>query len=358
MSVSFYATSRAAFAARVFMRPRNFFVLLLLLPTACTKPSVAPLPKLTIDNERIAVAGMSSGAYMATQVHLAYSDHLIGAALLAGGPYGCAQGSLDIALTSCIAAEPSAPDAVMLARLASERSKNRQLSPLSGLSNDHVFIMHGRNDKIVAEKVSAATTDFYTALSKTSDVSGLKIQNDTKRNFGHTFPTETEGGACIESEAHYLGRCNFDAAGLIMQNLFGIAKTKSVKQASGELHQFNQSAYLPKDEDAFLADSGYVYIPKDCIGGTACGLLIAFHGCEQNAEKVKEVFVRDTGFNRWADTMNVVVLYPQTRVSYLPLNPKACWDWWGYSGAGYDTRSGVQMRWLVNTVAALGARLE
>lgn len=351
------ATSRAAFAARVFMQSRNIFVLLL-LQTACTKPPAAPLPKLTIDNERIAVTGMSSGAYMATQVHMAYSDHLIGAALLAGGPYGCAQGSLDTALTFCIAGEPQAPDANMLARLASERSKKKLLAPLSGLSGDRVFIMHGRNDRTVAEAVSVATKDFYNALSATPEASGLQIQSDTARNFGHTFPTEAEGGACIESEAPYLGRCNFDAAGLIMQSLFGTRKTEPVKQTSGELLQFNQSSYLPKDEDAFMADNGYIYIPKNCIGGTACGLLIAFHGCEQNAEKIGEVFVRDTGFNRWADTMNVVVLYPQTRASYMPLNPKACWDWWGYSGANYDTRNGVQMRWLVNTVAALGARLE
>jgi hypothetical protein len=51
------------------------------------------------------------------------------------------------------------------------------------------------------------------------------------------------------------------------------------------------------------------------------------------------------------------VLYPQTRATYMPLNPKACWDWWGYSGAAYDTRKGLQLRWLANAAAALGAPL-
>ena len=32
--------------------------------------------------------------------------------------------------------------------------------------------------------------------------------------------------------------------------------------------------------------------------------------------------MRDAGFNRWADAARVVVLYPQTRSSYLPLEPE------------------------------------
>ena len=72
-------------------------------------------------------------------------------------------------------------------------------------------------------------------------------------------------------------------------------------------------------------------------------------------DKVGEAFVRDAGFNRWADVHRVAVLYPQVRSSYLPLNPKACWDWWGYTGEAYDTRDGAQLRWLAAALTALGA---
>ena len=85
--------------------------------------------------------------------------------------------------------------------------------------------------------------------------------------------------------------------------------------------------------------------------------MIAFHGCEQNLAAVGEVFVRDNGLNRWADLHSVVVLYPQTRATYLPLNPKACWDWWGYSGPDYDTRKGLQLRAVAGMAAALGVPL-
>ena len=107
-----------------------------------------------------------------------------------------------------------------------------------------------------------------------------------------------------------------------------------------------------------LADVGFVYVPKSCAAGETCGLHIALHGCQQNADAVGESFARDAGYNRWADARHLVVLYPQTRASYAPLNPKACWDWWGYSGTDYDTQQGVQLRWLANAAAALGAPLE
>lgn len=106
-----------------------------------------------------------------------------------------------------------------------------------------------------------------------------------------------------------------------------------------------------------MGATGYVYVPKACASGKRCALHVAFHGCSQSADVVGDAFVRDAGYNRWADVYNVVVLYPQARASMAPLNPKGCWDWWGYSGEGYDTREGAQMRWLANATAALGTPL-
>lgn len=82
--------------------------------------------------------------------------------------------------------------------------------------------------------------------------------------------------------------------------------------------------------------------------------MVALHGCKQNADLVGKAFVEDAGFNRWADVYDVAVLYPQTRAVFAPLNPQACWDWWGYSGENYDTRAGVQLRWLVDALHGLG----
>jgi poly(3-hydroxybutyrate) depolymerase len=90
-----------------------------------------------------------------------------------------------------------------------------------------------------------------------------------------------------------------------------------------------------------MADEGYVYVPKSCADGANCRLLIAFHGCAQSASKVGDAFYGHAGFNRWADTNRLIVLYPQVNAS--PLNPLGCWDWFGYTGGNYATRLGPQM---------------
>ena len=55
-------------------------------------------------------------------------------------------------------------------------------------------------------------------------------------------------------------------------------------------------------------------------------------------------FTLSLSIPQWADTNNMIVLYPQTIKSELhPDNPDACWDWWGYNNANtYDTNAGVQ----------------
>jgi poly(3-hydroxybutyrate) depolymerase len=313
---------------------------------------VATLPALKLDPSRTTVSGLSSGAYMATQVHLAFSDHVAGAALLAGGPYGCGEGSLEVALSRCLnPASDKTPDAIALAGVARQRAEQGSIAPLSGLAGDHVFVLHGTLDTTVGVAVGAAGAEFYRQLG------GAIVEEDNARAIAHTFPTETAGGACDKSEAPYIGRCGFDAAGAIFGKLYADA-SKAPGAGDGELRSFDQNAYRSEGKDALLADKGYLYVPKVCASGEACGLHIAFHGCQQNADAVGEAFVREAGYNRWADAYKVVVLYPQARASYAPLNPKACWDWWGYGGADYDTRSGVQLRWVANAAAALGAPLE
>ena len=66
---------------------------------------------------------------------------------------------------------------------------------------------------------------------------------------------------------------------------------------------------------------------------------MALHGCKQNSADIGQQFVRSTGYNRWADTNNIIVLYPQT--SQAATN--SCWDWWGYDSSHYVDKTGPQM---------------
>ncbi|HET6552030.1 MAG TPA: PHB depolymerase family esterase [Dyella sp.] len=311
------------------------------------------LPALKLDPARVAVAGLSSGGYMATQVQMTYPEWFPSAAIVAGGPFGCAGGRLDLALSTCMKGVP-APDVAALAAKAKERSAKGEIGALKDLAHGRVYLLHGKDDALVSPAVAEAGARFYEALRDGDPaLKALVVNDDGARAFAHNLPIAATGDDCDKSVSPYLGHCGFDAAGEIFHQLFGKAP-RNAGEAKGELRRFNQDAYRPDGADAFLASTGYVYLPPACLGGKRCGLLVAFHGCKQNADAVGEAFVKDAGFNRWADAYDVAVLYPQTRASTAPMNPQACWDWWGYSGDNYDSRQGVQLRWLVGAVNAMG----
>ena len=103
-----------------------------------------------------------------------------------------------------------------------------------------------------------------------------------------------------------------------------------------------------------MDETGFVYVPKTCES-ERCRVHVAFHGCRQGVADVGERFVREAGYNRWADTNRLIVLYPQAIKRYSPFtfNPRGCWDWWGYTDAAYHTKAGAQ----VSAVKAMLERL-
>ena len=107
--------------------------------------------------------------------------------------------------------------------------------------------------------------------------------------------------------------------------------------------QFNQRAFAPASSG--MAEAGYLYVPQPCAAaGARCKVHVAIHGCVQAAESVGDKFYTESGYNHWADDNKLIVLYPQVNKSTAPYNPQGCWDWWGYTGANYALKSGVQMK--------------
>ena len=80
---------------------------------------------------------------------------------------------------------------------------------------------------------------------------------------------------------------------------------------------------------------------------------VALHGCLQSYGNIGEDFVRHAGYNEWADSNRIIVLYPQIQANGITqlgiTNPRACWDWWGYLDAdptvspSYLLKSGRQI---------------
>ncbi|MCC5879332.1 MAG: polyhydroxybutyrate depolymerase [Idiomarina sp.] len=309
------------------------------------EPLDSGLMVLNIDPFAVTLSGISSGAYMAQQLHIAHSERVRGVALIGTGPYDCAQGNLGVALTQCMGDPAQAVDPSSLIRLAETRAQSRQIQSLDNLRGDHVWLMHGDDDRTVGRDVFAGTVQFYEHFIPPSRLTVVH-RPDT----GHLWPTLAQGVACASSDAPYLGACDYDAAEAMLEALYGFLHDPATP---GQLTRFNQHQAAGMNAN-WLAEEGYAYIPKDCAEGKACSLHISFHGCNQHSAAVGDTFATNNGLNRWAESNRIVVLYPQVAPTQAePMNPQGCWDWWGYTGSEYATLDGEQISAVVEIISHL-----
>ncbi len=310
----------------------------------------ATLPALKLNLDQTTVSGLSSGGYMAAQFQLAHANWVKGAAIVAAGPVYCAQNNLLTALDHCINKVGSPIPLAELNQQLKEWSVQGLLASEQEMQQSRIWLLHGTADEKITKAVADALYQQYLLwLPKTQ----LSYVQD--KNFAHHMPTLSEGSACDKSEAPFLGKCNYDAAGEALKFIRTDLKA-AVSQSSGSIYAIDQQK-IAGDLAATMAEQGYVYVPEQCEQGQSCTLHISFHGCNQHADAVGMTYVEKSGFNRYADSNNMVVLYPQTRASKLmPMNPQACWDWWGYTDANYANRKGQQIQAVVKLAQALAGK--
>ena len=314
-------------------------------------PSLAgaaePLPEMELDATGTTVSGLSSGAYMAVQLHVANSSSILGAGVVAGGPYNCAQGRLLTALNRCMRTSFGPPDVEALVSLARTLADTGRIDPLEGLVHDRVYLFSGSQDNTVTRPVMDAARDFYLQAGVTEQ--GIKYVSELPA--GHAFIVEEANGECGETESPFLNDCDYDQAGDILGQLYGALEPPEAMDER-RLLTFDQSEFLADPEAHGMASIGFIYIPADCVGGSSCQLHIAFAGCKQTPADIGNLFARTAGYNRWAESNRLVILYPQSSVSNG--NPNGCWDWWGYDDTAYHTKLGRQISAIAKMVARLG----
>ena len=303
------------------------------------------LPRLNIEPGGITVSGLSAGGYMATQLELSHSALLRGAGIFAAGPWFCARGSLIRSLAECLGRDTSEPAAGELVAAARRAAATGAIDPPAKLAAHRVWMLRGSHDDQVARPVADALAEFYRAF-----VPAANFRYVTDVPVAHGVPTRTSGGSCGTTAAPYINACGYDGVGEMLAFLTGGPLAPPVRADAGP-QRFDQRRY---DTAGSLALNGYLYLPAACAHGAPCRLHVALHGCRQGADFVGEAFVRDAGYNGWAEANRIVVLYPQVAASWLaPVNPQGCWDWWGYTGPDYATRNAVQVRALRAMLAAL-----
>jgi poly(3-hydroxybutyrate) depolymerase len=293
------------------------------------------------------VAGVSSGGYMATQLQVAYSSRIRGAAIFAAGPYYCAQNNAAQALYGC--ADNVYPDHLStLEANTSLWAAYGWIDPTRNLAGQPVYVFHGGSDTAMRKSVTDDLVRYYQYF-------GASVQYDSSSPAGHSWVSPLGPVSCTATATPYINSCGTDPENALLRKLFGSVSAANTGTPSGTLTQFDQSAYAVNGYAPGLSmdSKGFVYTPASCASGQSCRLMVALHGCAQQYGAVGTAFVDDAYLNQYADTNRMIVLYPQAAASGV--NPNGCWDWWGYLGyTNYPIHGGLQLETIMNMVRTLG----
>ncbi|XP_052811890.1 uncharacterized protein LOC128239328 [Mya arenaria] len=298
-----------------------------------------PLESFNVDQTKISVSGISSGAAMATQMHVIFSRDIMGVGLIAGVPFACA-GSVGSSL-SCM----SAPNLVSPAQLEATTSAGAlvgNIDATSHMSHDRVYIYNGKLDSVINPGIGQKIADFYGHFVNPS--SNIKTVFNVSSEHGQI--TDNFGGACGQLQSsNFINNCGYNAAYDLLNHIYGgqLQKPTAQTQQRGMLKSFSQSDffYVSTPSMYSMANDGYVYVPSGCASKTKkCKLHVAFHGCAMYHDRIADAYVRHGGYNEVAELNDIIILYPQTIKSAT--NPQGCWDWFGYTGTLFATNNGFQ----------------
>lgn len=344
-------------ARRKFLTTATMFVALFFFSN-CLKaagPNPIPLPSYRADIKQTSVSGLSSGGFMAVQFAVAYSSIVKGAGVVAGGPYYCARGDVLNATSKCSCTgfsffgfsfcqvAPGATDIAQLIAITDQNARDGTVDATSNLKRQRIWMFSGALDSIVPSPVMDDLKDYFLHYI---DRANIQYRKDVQAE--HAMPSDTYGNACKNLGAPYINNCKFDAAGELLKWIYGVnLHDRNNANLHGKVIEFDQSEFV-RDHDPEshgMAKSGFAYVPSDCDGAAqgACRIHVAFHGCEQNVSMIGDKFINYAGYNQWADTNHIIVLYPQTKPS-LVSNPKGCWNWFdfGHDDPAYAKKNGYQ----------------
>ena len=280
------------------------------------------------------VSGLSSGGFMAHQMHLAHSASITGAAIVAGGPYACTLGSRVRSQTACTQ-NPWMINPQQLIQLAKNSYIAGNIDNPQNLTTQSVVIFSGSIDVLVTPGVVQATQAVY---ANWVNPSKLVTIYDIPAN--HAWVTVNEGNPCWYLGSPYVNNCGYDLSGVIFQNLYANVVAKGT-YLPGNMFSFEQAVYVDIWQ-AGMSNRGWIYIPTACQASPAgCQLHVNYHGCEQYYDLIGNQYVSQIGMNEWAESNKVIVMYPQTTAGLM--NPSGCWDFWGYTTANFYVQSAPQI---------------
>ncbi|ACA15225.1 poly (3-hydroxybutyrate) depolymerase [Methylobacterium sp. 4-46] len=326
------------------------------------RSTIEQLSSFQVRKGQSSVSGLSSGAFMTVQLHLAHSSRFAGAGIIAGGPFRCAesfraaaliaedayeQGALYISMNPLI--PQMAPSAEHLAEIARRTAEAGEIDPVENLADDRLYIFTGSADRVVYPDVVARTRRFYELL-------GVAPENILYRDTvpaGHSIITDNpEDSPLSTNQPPYINNGGFMQSHEILRHIYP-GLNAPAERLNGRLIRFDQTEFFAGEPRSSMSPFGYAYVPAEVLEGAEARIHVALHGCKQGYAYINYVngqpdvanqppygnrYVTTTGYNHIAESNNIIVLYPQAQGSDggALQNPDGCWDWWGYTSRNTD----------------------
>jgi hypothetical protein len=184
-----------------------------------TNSKIVQLAAYNVKQGESSISGLSSGAFMTVQLHLAHSSRFAGAGVIAGGPYRCAESFRGAAPLAADAYVQSAeyvcmspltpqtgPNVPYLVALAREAAQAASIDSLSHLAGDRVYLFTGTRDTVVRSEVVRCTRRFYESLG----VAPSDIAFDDSIPAGHSIITDNPEDSLLEkNQPPYINQSTF-----------------------------------------------------------------------------------------------------------------------------------------------------
>ena len=317
--------------------------------------AAAPLPSFNIDTTNITVSGLSSGGVMAINLGYAYSGTFRGVGIFAATPYLC---QYHYQYTACQNKNVITQQMLDTMQATINSWSGGAIDNKANVATQKVYLFTGTKDNTVGVNPMLAVQEQY------ADNGVPSVNLVQAANTGHVFPTDFNSfgnNPCSTSFTPYISNCSYDGAKAVLSQFYGNLQPRNNAPAAANYREFSQREFTANPG---MSDNGWVYVPATCAAGATCKLHVAMHGCTQNYATIGDKFIKNTGYTRWADTNNIVVLFPQARVdlnayptvaSGMQTNANGCWDTVGFYGFNYAQKSGVQLAAIKAMVDRLGS---
>ena len=328
------------------------------LSCACSAGGCACAEQQT-ESPHLTVSGQSAGGSMAIQHLVAYSHSVDGAAIVAGSPYGC--GAVPLDQWICFTGPFGTLDEDRALRYIRERRESGLIdAPVwLRLRRTPLLLFSGSKDHVVWQDVMRATARQLEALAAPGQVAS--VFNTSASHVWSIDHGDCSCGDCAlelgDGVCCDVNNCLYDLSGDMLSRFYGPA----LRQRSTplpRLHWVAQWPFVPAHAarlptPARMLEWAIVYVSSGCEREPSrCRLHVNYHGCTANDWKQRREWVRHIDLNEYAESNDLVVVYPQAAGNNA--TGTGCWDWFDAGDADFDTRRGSQL----STVTALIADID